>query len=261
MSPRDAFEAGELEEALRLQTEAVDDRPDDPAARLFLFELLALSGRFIDARDQLLAVETDDPAWPRVRRGFRRLLRAAYRRQRGRRPELFAGIPRHAARRWAAIRAIGRNDPGRAVRRIDKANAVSPIISGHLDGREFLGLRDADDRFASVLEVLFNGRYTWVPFEHLRRATLRPALGPLDAAFRPARIKLATGDEFDGHLPLVYPESEIHGGVFACGQEIDYLESDDGPALCIGARVLMTGDEELLLADAKQLDVRAGSVG
>src|SRR6516165_9756981 len=105
MSPREAFEAGELEAAVRLQADAVDVRPDDQPARLFLFELLALSGRLRDARDQLMAVETDDPAWPRVRRGFRRLVRAAYRRQRGRRPEFFAGLPRHAGYRWKAIRA------------------------------------------------------------------------------------------------------------------------------------------------------------
>jgi type VI secretion system protein ImpE len=256
MSPREAFEAGELEAAVRLQAEAVDVRPDDQPARLFLFELLALSGRLRDARDQLMAVETDDPAWPRVRRGFRRLVRAAYRRQRGRRPEVFAGLPRHAGYRWKAIRALAADDPLKAVRKVDRADAASPVVCGHVDGREFHGLRDADDRFGSVLEVFFAGRYAWVPFEHLKRVTLRPALGPLDCAFRPARLKLVTGDEFDGHLPLVYPGSDDYGGAFACGQEIDYVEADDGPAVCVGARVFMTGDEELLLGDVKQLDIR-----
>jgi type VI secretion system protein ImpE len=155
------------------------------------------------------------------------------------------------------MRALTENNPTRAVRRVDKADAITPVVTGHLDGREFRGLRDADDRFASVLEVLFDGRYMWVPFEHLKRVSLRPAMGPLDAAFRPVRVRLTTGDEFDGHLPLVYPASDEFGGAFACGQEIDYLESADGPATCIGARVLMTGEEEILLGDVKQLDVRA----
>jgi type VI secretion system protein ImpE len=256
MSPRDAYEAGELEAAVRLQAEVVACRPADPVAGMFLFELLALSGRLRDARAQLMVVETDDPAWPRVRRGFRRLLRAAYRRQRGRRPGFFAGIPRHARRRWSAIKALAGDDPARAVRKVDRADAASPVVCGHIDGREFRGLRDADDRFGSVLEAFFGGQYVWIPFEHLRRISLRPALGPLDAAYRPVRVKLATGDEFDSHLPLVYPGSDDYGGAFACGQEIDYVEADDGPAICVGARVLMTGDEELLLGDVKQLDVR-----
>jgi type VI secretion system protein ImpE len=256
MTPREAFEAGELDEAVRLQAGVVDARPAEPSARLFLFELLALSGRFRDARDQLMAVESDDRSWVRVRRGFRRLLRAAYQRQRGRRPTFFHTIPRHAARRWAAMRALAQEDSTLAARRIDKADRITPMVRGHLDGREFLGLRDADDRFASVLEVLFDGRYMWVPFEQVKRVTLRPAIGPLDSAFRPARVKLVTGDEFDGHLPLVYPASDEFGGAFACGQEIDYLESHGGPAMCVGARVWMTGDEEVLLGDLKQLDVK-----
>lgn len=256
MSPRDALEAGELEEALRRQADIAAARPGDGAARLFLFELLALAGRLREARDQLLAVESADPAWPRARDGFRLLLRAAYRRQHGRRPEFLAAPPRHASLRSLAVRALRRGDPARAVRLIDRAEEAAPALAGHIDGREFLGLRDADDRFASVLEVLCDGRYFWVPFEHLRRVTLRAARGPLDAAFRPAHVRTRFGDGFDGHLPLVYPESEIHGGVFACGRDIDYLESDGGPALCIGARVLMAGDEEVLLADVKQLDVR-----
>jgi hypothetical protein len=57
MSPRDAYEAGELEVAVRLQAEVVAVRPNDAAAGMFLFELLALTGRLRDACRQLMAVE------------------------------------------------------------------------------------------------------------------------------------------------------------------------------------------------------------
>ena len=45
---------------------------------------------------------------------------------------------------------------------IDAADEVSPESWwGFLDGQEFEGLRDADDRFGSILEVFLGGEYFW----------------------------------------------------------------------------------------------------
>src|SRR5438067_10199522 len=171
MTPRDALADGRLADAITLQEAAVRDRPDDPAARLLLFELDTLAGRLADARDQLRAVHSGDPNWPASRAGFLRLLRAERRRGRGRRPEFLADPPAHARRRWNAARALRGGDGEAAAAWIDRADAVSPCpyLSGHVDGREFEGLRDTDDRFGSVLEVFLGGEYAWVPLEQLRR--------------------------------------------------------------------------------------------
>ena len=260
MTPHEAFAEGRLAEAVALQEAAVADRPDDPAARLFLVELLAFAGELRGAADHLRQIDSDDPNWPASARSFRRLLRAEWRRSfADRRPVVLPGpAPRHARRRWPAIKALRDGRPEDAVRYTDAADAVTPEVSGFVDGRPFDGLRDADDRFASVLEVFFAGRYAWVPFEHLRRVTLRPALGPLDAAYRPARVRLATGDEFDGHVPLVYPGSHEADGVFAVGLETDRVCPDDGPIRCVGGKLLLVGDEgdEVPLAECRMIEVR-----
>jgi type VI secretion system protein ImpE len=256
MTPRDALAEGRLADAIAQQGAVVRDAPGDAAARLFLFELFTLAGRLTEAIEQLRAIDSDDPDWPRARREFTRLLQAEYRRAiRGRRPTFLAEPTRHARWRWAAIRAARTGDPARAAHRVDRADAAAPLITGHVDGREFEGLRDTDDRFGSVLEVFVGAEYAWVPFEHLRRVALDPPAGVLDTVFRPARLWLLNGTEFRTVLPLVYPGSAAAGDEFALGFETDWPES--GGLVCgVGARVLMIGEEELPLGECRRIEFR-----
>lgn len=257
MTPRDALAEGRLSDAVTLQEAAVRDRPDDPAARLFLVELLALAGRLREAWDHLGRVASDDPAWPASRRAFRRLLKAEHRRSHlHRRPKFLGEVPRHARCRWRAVVAMRDGAPDAAADWVDRADAAAPEVRGHIDGREFEGLRDTDDRFGSVLEAFAGADYVWVPFEQVRRLALAPAAGVLDAAFRPARLRLAGGEDLAVVLPLLYPGSHAADGPFACGQDADWTSTDGGPLVGVGARVLMFGEEELVLGECKQIEVR-----
>ena len=113
---------------------------------------------------------------------------------RGRRPVIVPDPPpRHAVRRRRTLRALRAGDPDAAVTWVDRADAATPDVGGHLDGQEFHGLRDADDRFASVLEVILAGDYAWVPWEALRAVALDPPRYALDRLFRPARLTFADG--------------------------------------------------------------------
>jgi type VI secretion system protein ImpE len=253
MTPQQALAAGRLADALALQEEEVAARPDDAAARLFLFELQLLANRFREAWRTVSAIASADPAWPKARRWYRRLVRAAHARTTGRRPSFVADVPAHARRRWKAIRA---NDPAAALDWIDRADHRTPHVLGHVDGREFDGLRDADDRFASVLEAFVGGGYVWLPFEQLRRVTIPAATGILEGAYRPARVRLCDGEEFNAVLPLVYPGSDSDEA-FLLGTDTDHVNPDGGPVRCVGAKLLLIGEEELALGEVRQLDVKA----
>jgi type VI secretion system protein ImpE len=258
MTAHDAFAAGRLSEAVALQEAAVADRPDDPAARLFLVELLAFAGRPADARQHLDAIDSDEPDWPASRRSFRRLLRAERRRsERVGRPVILPDpAPRHARCRWRAVRCLRDEMPDDAVNWIDRADESSPDLAGFLDGREFDGLRDADDRFASVLEAFAGGDYLWVPWEAVRRVALRPARYALDRLFRPADLRLKDGTDLSVHLPLVYPRSDEADDEFALGLETDRVCPDGGPVRCVGGKLLMVGAAEVPLADCRMIEVR-----
>jgi type VI secretion system protein ImpE len=256
MSPRDALADGRLADAVALQQAIVLERPDDPAARLFLFELLTLAGRLREARDELRLVTSDDPAWPSVRRDFLRLLKAEHvRSHRHRRPLSVDKEPAHFRRRWKGIVAL-RQERGDAAEWFDRADVDSPLIAGHVDGREFDGMRDTDDRFGSVFEALVGPEYIWLPFEDVRRLTLAPSVGALDAAFRPARVLLANGGELDVVLPLLYPGSHADDGTFAVGLDTDWRAAGGSVTCGVGARVLLVGEDEVSLGECKQFELR-----
>ncbi len=258
MTAHDAFAAGRLRDAIELQETAVAESPEDAAARLFLVELLAFAGRLDEARSHLAVIDSDDPAWPASARSFRNLIRAETRRSvRIRRPVILPEpIPRHAKARWLAMKALRESRPEDAVRWVDRADALSPTVTGFIDGREFDELRDADDRYASVLEAFVEGDYIWFPWEAIRRVKLGRARYTLDRLFRPAEVRLKDGNDFAVHLPLVYPGSHAADDEFALGLETDRVCPDDGPIRCIGGKLLLAGEEEVPLAECRMIEVR-----
>lgn len=258
MTVHDLLAEGQLPEALALQESAVESAPTDPAARRLLVDLLAFAGRLDEALEHVARVETDSPDWPEVARGLHRVLRSErLRTLDGREPTIFPDPPpKHAVRRWHAVKLLRRARPDDAVHAIDSADELSPHLNGFIDGREFAGLRDADDRFGSVLEAFRGGEYLWVPWEVLRKVVLAPAAALLDQLYRPAQLTLRDGTAIDVHLPLVYPASYRAEGVFALGTETDHVCPDNGPTRCVGAKMLLVGeDDEVMLSECRIIEI------
>lgn len=255
----DLLADGRLADALALQEGAVERAPGDPGARRLLADLLAFAGRLDEAAAQLGAIRSGDPEWAEVERELHRLLRSERLRTfDGGAPDIIPEPPpEHAVRRWKAVRLLRRAEPGRAVRAVDAADLASPHVRGFLDGREFDGLRDADDRFASVLEAFRGGEYLWVPWEALRKVRLVPAGALLDQLYRPATLTFKDGTAADVHLPLVYPASYRADGDFALGAETDHVCPDGGPTRCVGGKLLLIGDDdEFPLSEVGLIEVR-----
>ena len=250
---------GRLADAVAHQESAVAAAPTDPAARRLLVDLLAFAGRLDDALEHLAQLNSDEPEWPEVERSFHRLFRSErFRTLDGREPTILPEpLPKHATRRWKAVQLLRRADPEKAVKAIDGADAVSPVIRGFIDGREFDGLRDADDRFASVLEAFRGGEYLWVPWEALHKVLLAPADSLLDQLYRPATLTFRDGTAAEVHLPLVYPASYRAEDEFALGIETDHVCPDNGPTRCIGGKLLLVGDDdEVMLSECRLIEVQ-----
>lgn len=259
MTPHDALDEGRLADAVALQEAAVAAAPDDPAARRLLVDLLAFACRLEEAAEHLAAVSSNEPEWPEVERSLLRLFRAERLRSvEGREPSIRPEPPpEHAARRWKAIQAIRKARPKAAVKLIDDADSASPVIRGFLDGEEFEGLRDADDRFGSVLEAFLGGEYFWFAWESLRKVTVAPAAVLLDQLYRPATLALKDGSSLAVHLPMVYPASHRAEGVFALGSETDHVCPDGGPTRCVGGKLLLVTDEhEVPLSECRMIEIR-----
>jgi type VI secretion system protein ImpE len=259
MTVHDMLAEGRLADALALQERAVETSPADPAARRLLIDLCAFAGRLDDALEHIDQIDTDSPDWPEVARGLHRLFRSErLRTVEGHEPTIFPDPPpKHATRRWQAVKFLRRARPDDAVRAVDAADALAPAIRGFIDGREFDGLRDADDRFGSVLEAFRGGEYLWVPWEALRKVVLSRPAALLDQLYRPATITFRDGATAEVHLPLVYPASYRAEGEFALGTETDHVCPDNGPTRCIGGKLLLVGeDDEMMLSECWMIEVR-----
>lgn len=259
MTPHEALAAGRLAEAIALQETAVAADPHNPAARRLLVDLFAFAGQFDKATEQLAQIHPDDPEWPEAERSLHRLFRAdRFRSITGRKPRIIPEPPpKHAVRRWLAIKAIRQARPEDAVRAIDAADTVSPELRGFINGMEFEGLRDADERFASVLEAFLGGEYFWFAWEAMRKVTLAPPVVLLDQLYRPATLTLKDGTERAVHLPLVYPNSHRAGDEFALGTATDLVCPDGGPTRCVGGKLLLVGDDaDFPLAECRMIEFR-----
>jgi type VI secretion system protein ImpE len=165
--------------------------------------------------------------------------------------------PKHATRRYLAIKNLRRNGPDQAIRCIDAADAVTPEVWGFIDGQEFDGLRDADDRFASVLEAFQDGEYVWFAWEAVRKVKLADAEVLLDQLFRPATVTMKDNSTFAVHLPLVYPSSHGIDDSFALGTLTDHICPDGGPTRCVGGKLLLVGDDaEVPLRECRMIEIR-----
>ena len=259
MTVHDLLAEGRLADALALQEAAVEAAPTDPAARRLLIDLLAFSGRLDDALEHLDRIDTDASDWPEVARGLHRLFRSErLRTAEGREPTITPDPPpKHATKRWQAVQLLRRARPDDAVKAIDSADALAPRVRGFIDGREFDGLRDADDRLGSVLEAFRGGEYLWVPWESLQKVVLAPPTALLDQLYRPATLAFRDGTTAEMHLPLVYPASYRAEGVFALGSETDHVCPDNGPTRCVGGKLLLVGeDDEVVLSECRIIEVK-----
>jgi type VI secretion system protein ImpE len=259
MKPFEALAEGRLSEAIEAQTALVASAPHDLADRRLLIDLLMFAGRLDDARFHLGLMRSDAPEWPETERNLRRLFRSERLRTVDRRPPQIRPEPppKHATRRVLALKALRNARPQDAVRCVDAAEKVTPQIRGFIDGREFEGLRDADDRYASILEVFLGGEYFWFTWESLRKVTLVPAAVLLDQLYRPAMLTPKVGPPLVAHLPMVYPGSGCEDGEFALGLNTDYVCPDGGPSRCVGAKLLLVGDEEEIpLSECRMIEVR-----
>jgi type VI secretion system protein ImpE len=259
MTPHDALAEGRLTDAVALQEAAVAAAPRDPAARRLLVDLFAFAGRFDDAVAHLKAINSDSPDWAEVERNLHCLFRAERLRSiEGQKPQFRPEpAPKHIYRRWLAMKTMRQARPDDAVKCIDAADKVSPEMWGFLDGKEFEGLRDADDRFGSLLEVFLGGEYCWFAWESMRKVTLDPATVLLDQLYRPATLTMKDGTMLAVHLPLVYPDSFRIEDEFALGTETDYVCPDGGMTRCVGAKLLLIGDgAEVPLAECRMIELR-----
>jgi type VI secretion system protein ImpE len=259
MTPHDALAEGRLADAIAIQEAVVLAASSDLAARRLLIDLLAFAGRPDDALQHLAEISTHAPECSDLAEDLSKLFRAEQlRSKKSRRPRIHPQQqPKHATRRWLALKNLRQNRPDQALHCIDAADSVAPEVWGFIDGQEFEGLRDADDCFASILEAFQDGEYLWFAWEAVRKVKLAPAEVLVDQLYRPAMLTMKDNSTFAVHLPLVYPGSHGVDESFTLGTLTDHICPDGGPTRCVGGKLLLVGDDaEVPLRECRMIEIR-----
>ena len=261
MSASELFKAGQLKEAIEAQTKEVKANPTDPGRRLFLFELLAFAGDLDRARLQIEAVRYDDPARDTSVQLYRRLLdseaarRATFNDSKA--IAFLTEIPFHVRMRMDAVRNfLPLHRVVDAANLLNGARNATPNLKVVLNGTTYDGLHDADDLFGTVIEVMTNGLYYWVPLELVVSLAMNDPKAPRDLLWIPARIELTDGQNGEVFLPALYPGSHLHpDDAVKLGRSTDWKSVENGPVLGIGQKTYLAGEETFGLLDWRELKV------
>ena len=264
MNASELFKAGQLQAAIDAQIQEVKKNAADPAKRIFLFELASFAGDLDRAKRQIDAVNFDQIDKQVVVLDYRKLLdsetlRRAVLRE-GNLPHFLSPPTDHVQLRVQAVKALKENKPAEALDLLNKANEQMPAVKGSLNGKAFASLRDCDDLFGSVLEVMAQGRYSWVPLEQIDSLALSAPKQPRDLLWFPARLQLRDGQTGPVYLPALYPFShEEKDENLKLGRMTDWKELADGPVLGIGLRQYVVDGEPSGLLEWREVEFTSES--
>jgi type VI secretion system protein ImpE len=258
MGAEEALRQGELEESLHLLQEQVRREPANARYRIFLFQLLAVMGRWGRALTQLEVAGELDAGTLAMVQTYREALRCEVLRANvfsGKRSPLIFGRPEE----WLALlleaqRHLALGDGERSASLRELALEAAPPTSGRIDDSPFAWIMDGDNRLGPVLETIVNGHYYWIPFQRIRRLALDKPQDLRDLVWMPAHFTWVNGGESAGLIPTRYPGSEASADpALRMSRRTEWLNGPDGAFLGQGQRMFFTDAGEYPLMNLRSI--------
>ena len=258
MGMEDWLRGGDPSTALSDLQEQVRKNPANAKLRIFLFQLLAIEGRWDRALTQLkVAGELDAGCLAMVQTYREALLCEALRDEifAGTRSPLVFGQPES----WIALlvealrlSAVGEIEHSQQIR--NEAFEAAPTTRGMLGDQPFEWIADADPRLGPVLEAIINGRYYWVPFHRIREIRLDAPADLRDVVWTPAYFTWANGGESVGLIPTRYagsPASE--NPQLRLARRTEWIDRGADLFVGVGQRMLATDAGEHAIMDLRAI--------
>jgi len=264
MLAEDRWREGDPEASLRQLQEQVRKEPANASYRVFLFQLLALTGQWERALNQLTVAGELDAANLAMVQTYREALHCEVLRGEifaGHRSPLIFGQPDP----WFALLieaqrlvAQGVGEQAKDVR--ERALADAPGTPGTIDGTPFEWIMDGDSRLGPVLEAIVNGRYYWIPFQRIHMIRLEKPEDLRDLVWTPAYFTWANGGESVGLIPTRYPGSEAAPDPeLRLGRRTDWLAQPGETYFGQGQRMFYTDGGEYPLMDVRNIVLTSGA--
>lgn len=262
MRAEQSLQEGHLQETLTQLQQQIRQDPAKTELRVFLFQLLAVTGQWERALNQLnVAGEMDASTLPMVQT-YREALRCELLRVEvfaGKRSPLVFGDPEQwLALMIQALPLMAEGEYGKAAELRGRALDDAPATSGRINEHSFEWLMDPDPRFGPILEAIVNGHYYWIPFHRIRRIELEPPADLRDLVWLPATFTWANGGQTVGLIPVRYPGSDQSmDDAIRMARKTDWRTMDDVTQLGIGQRILATDADDYALLDLRTIEFNA----
>lgn len=258
MTAEESLRQGELQECLdQLQSQIRGD-PTDVRARVFLFQLLALTGTWKRALTSLdVLADLDADMLPMVQT-YREVLRCEDQRR-----QVFAGVSAPLVlgdpQEWIAqlvqaLKLIADGEYAAAQSLRDLAFDAAPATSGVIDGKPFAWIADQDTRLGPVIEAVVNGAYYWIPFDRVARIEIDAPEDLRDFVWLPVNFTWTNGGEAVGFIPTRYPGSEDTADAqIRLARKTEWVERGADFWVGLGQRILVTDQGEYPLLDLREI--------
>lgn len=249
-TPKELFDAGQLQAAIDALTQEVREAPTDPQKRTFLFELLSFAGEWDRAEKQIVAAAGADPQSQIASGLYRGLLQAERDRARvwaGKaRPHFLRAVPAYVEKGLAALAHAGEGRFAEARALLDEAEEERPGFPGKRGETAFGDLRDYDDLTGAVLEMVFQGRYTWFPLEQVKELEPTAPKKLRDLIWPGARVTADDGTSGDVFLFALYPGSSANADDrIRLGRMTDWRTLSDDLQAGLGLRTFLVDGEDV----------------
>jgi type VI secretion system protein ImpE len=270
--------AGKLGEALADLQAQVKKAPSDPRLRVFLFQLLAVSGQYERALTQLEVAGELDPETMEMVRAYRAVVPCERLRASvfagDLTPLLFGEPSPWMALLLQAVRHTGRGEFAEARALRERAFEEAPPTPGTLvvrragaggaedksedkaagDEQPFQWIADADGRLGPMVEAIVNGRYYWIPFARIKELAFEAPADLRDLAWTPALLTFTNGGETVAFIPTRYPGSETATDPsLVMARSTVWNEREAETFLGLGQRVFTTDAGEHGLMDVRRI--------
>ncbi|MGE5171333.1 MAG: type VI secretion system accessory protein TagJ, partial [Rudaea sp.] len=232
--------------------------PADEKLRTYLFQLLALQGKWQRALEQLqMCGQLSAKALP-MAQTYREAIRCEMLRadvfagKRG--PQILGEPPAWIGPLIESLQRLAKSDAEGARALRDAAFDAAPASAGTIDGTAFEWIADADSRLGPVCEAMINGQYYWVPFFRIRTLRIEPPADLRDLVWASAHLTLANGGEYIALVPARYPGSEaVDNDALKLARRTEWTDAGGEAYVGLGQKMMATDTGEHALLDVREI--------
>ena len=246
---------GTIDEMMSKVTTAVKSRSADASLLMQLFRLLAVTGQWSRAENQLDVAGNLDKSLALTVLAHRHALNCEQFRKEvfsGKRAPLFLGEPDRGSALLAQALAI---DGAAAHSMRTEAIDCIDTCAGTINSQSFDWLSDADSRLGPTLEVYLDGKYYWVPFSRVLTLQVNEPTDVLDLVWATAELTLRGGVPQAILLPTRYPATETSSDdALRLARRTDWIAIGEEQYRGLGQRMFASNQDEVALLDTRLVE-------